>query len=555
MRASFYICGHWGVAVHVKELRLKQFKRFTNLKIEGLPADARLVVLTGPNGSGKSVIIEAFNYWRRHRGGWGVTAGPYFSKTDRDGQNAGSASEVEIDFHETLPGTPEELRALVYIRSAYRHEAAFKTQGITKMQPLLEDPGAERLIEVEKKVQQNYNRLVSRSLAELYAPEFGSHTANAIKERLIGKVRTMMSSVFGGLMLESLGDPIADGTFHFSKGSSRFPYEVLSGGERAAFDLVLDFVLRTDVFDNAIYCLDEPELHIGTRVQAKLIRSFMEHLPAHCQLWVATHSIGMLRESLRLHEGGQSVTFIDTGAVEADGETILRPIRPTRQYWKSILEVALDDMAALVAPSQIFLCEGSGAKDGFDAVCYRRIFQSYSDIDFVSIGDSQTVKKGGPGIADAIRVVAEGTLVRRIVDGDDHTAEERAKLGCEGVLVLPRRSLESYLLDDEILEKLCASVGQAEQSPALRRIRDAAVSEAGGPADDYKKARQKVHQFARNDLRIPGLGSTASEFLKTHLAPLVTPDTGAYVELRNIFQLPDSVKSPAESQKSETFTP
>ncbi len=519
--------------MHVKEVRLNRFKRFTGLTISGLPPDARLVVLTGPNGSGKSAIIEAFTYWRRNQGGWGVSNDKYFSKTDIDGEISGSAAAVEIYFHEPLPSTTEERRALVYIRSAYRHEATFTTQGISKMPSLLDDPGADRLLEVEKKVQQNYNRLVSRSLADLYDAKYRSHTAEKITERLIGKVRMVMSAVFDDLMLESIGDPIADGTFHFSKGASRFTYDVLSGGERAAFDLVLDFVLRTDVFTDSIYCLDEPELHVGIRVQASLLRAFLQNLPDKCQLWVATHSIGMMRESLRLSQDGIPVTFIDTGGLAADGAATIEPIRPTRTYWKGVLEVALDDMAALVAPSRIFLCEGADVADGFDAVCFRNIFIDLPDIEFVSVGDSKAVKKGGHGVADAIGVVAEGTVVARVVDGDDHTQQERASLLAEGIVVLPRRSIESFLLDDEILEKLCHAAGQPEMIANLLRARDDAVAAVQGPADDYKKARQQVHQFARNALRLEGVGSTASAFLSEHLAPLVTRETQAYNDLRD----------------------
>ena len=58
------------------------------------------------------------------------------------------------------------------------------------------------------------------------------------------------------------------------------------------------------------------------------------------------------------------------------------------------------------------------------------------DIEFVSVGDSKAVKKGGHGVADAIGVVAEGTVVASVVDGDDHTSLERTSLGEEGTFIL-----------------------------------------------------------------------------------------------------------------------
>ena len=43
----------------IKSIKLKHFKRFTDLTIEGLPEKAKLVVMIGPNGCGKSSVFDA----------------------------------------------------------------------------------------------------------------------------------------------------------------------------------------------------------------------------------------------------------------------------------------------------------------------------------------------------------------------------------------------------------------------------------------------------------------------------------------------------------------
>ena len=43
----------------IKSIKLKDFKRFTDLSIEGLPETAKLVVMIGPNGCGKSSVFDA----------------------------------------------------------------------------------------------------------------------------------------------------------------------------------------------------------------------------------------------------------------------------------------------------------------------------------------------------------------------------------------------------------------------------------------------------------------------------------------------------------------
>jgi predicted ATP-dependent endonuclease of OLD family len=45
--------------MHISSIQLKNFKRFTDLKIEGIPKEAKLVLLVGSNGSGKSSVFDA----------------------------------------------------------------------------------------------------------------------------------------------------------------------------------------------------------------------------------------------------------------------------------------------------------------------------------------------------------------------------------------------------------------------------------------------------------------------------------------------------------------
>ena len=45
----------------IKSIKLANFKRFTDLSIEGLPEKAKLVVMIGPNGCGKSSVFDALN--------------------------------------------------------------------------------------------------------------------------------------------------------------------------------------------------------------------------------------------------------------------------------------------------------------------------------------------------------------------------------------------------------------------------------------------------------------------------------------------------------------
>src|ERR1700712_4654999 len=51
----------------IKNLHLKNFKRFTDLTLQDIPESAKLVLLIGSNGSGKSSVFDAFEVLNRHR--------------------------------------------------------------------------------------------------------------------------------------------------------------------------------------------------------------------------------------------------------------------------------------------------------------------------------------------------------------------------------------------------------------------------------------------------------------------------------------------------------
>lgn len=45
--------------MRIKNLHLKNFKRFTDLILQEIPENAKLVLLIGTNGSGKTSVFDA----------------------------------------------------------------------------------------------------------------------------------------------------------------------------------------------------------------------------------------------------------------------------------------------------------------------------------------------------------------------------------------------------------------------------------------------------------------------------------------------------------------
>ncbi len=397
------------------------------------------------------------------------------------------------------------------------------------------------MIDNDVRVGTNYQVLVTRSIDSLYAETDGAVSAIALRDRLVGTLRDAVKKVLPDLELRSLTDPLSAGTFHFSKGNSEnFPYALLSGGEKAVFDLLLDLFVKSDELRAPVICIDEPEAHTNPVVHHQMLDALLDLAGEGSQLWLATHSVGMLRRARDLAEQAPgSVAFLDFGERDFDQSQELAPVELSRAFWKRTLASSLGDVADLVAPGTLILCEGQpsrGDRADFDARCLRAVFdESEPDADFVAVGNDREVIQDTQGVGRTVQAMVPGTRVIRLIDRDDRSAQEVHDRESEGVTVLGRRTLESYLLDEEVLQAFCASVGQSERWPQIQTARQEALRsaiEGGKPADDWKAAKGDVYNACKKILRLTGVGSTADRFMVEQLAPLLKPGMGIYDEIR-----------------------
>jgi len=539
--------------MRIKSVHIRDFKRFTDFQITDLPEAAKLVVLIGPNGSGKSSLFDAFSYWIS----WSKYGAPYFHReyhlkvgTQEIKNSHDLLNRIDIQFYgdkQINNRNPQDSNAkkAFYFRSGYRHEAAFTLQSITKLPDPLQDPHApKRMIDTETRVSENYQRLISNSIHGIFDGKHDEETVQELRNYLIGKITDAMQDVFPDLKFEGLRNPLEDGTFFFTKGtSSHFKYLNLSAGEKSAFDLLLDFIVKSEHFNETIFCIDEPELHMHTALQGRLLQKLYECICDRSQLWIATHSVGMIRKAFRLaQDNPESVVFLDFGGINFDNTVQLKPIMATKAFWRKAFHVVLDDLADLVAPSNIVLCEGgrreTGARRnvGFDSNCLNRIFgDQYPDWLFISAGGTQEVERHGAVLLAVLKEMLPGVSVFKLIDRDDRTDREVEELRKQGTRVLSRRDLENYLWDDEILQKLCHEKGLshlwAEVREEKRQILQKQIEENQHPTDDIKAASGQLYNMLKRKLRLTRCGNDAVSFCIDTLAPLVTPETQVYKEL------------------------
>jgi AAA domain, putative AbiEii toxin, Type IV TA system len=330
-----------------------------------------------------------------------------------------------------------------------------------------------RTIDNDVTVAKNFQLLYAQGLEAAFEKLAPDTTMGQFRDPMIGRIRSQLARVLPGLHLDSLGNPFKTQSFRFSKGTVRgFNYMNLSGGEKAAFDLILDYIVKKAEFDDTVFCIDEPEAHLNPRVHSEMLSCLFDLTDDKSQLWLGTHSIGMLRRARDLYEQyPERVAFLDFEK-DFDQKQTVTPIIPDRVFWQRSLSVALDDLAELVSPREIIVCEsgkrGAAPGEGFDAEIYNRIFGSeLPETHFVSIGSSSDMKGDRFLVVQAMANLIQGVKVLRLIDRDGRSDVEIADLENQGYRVLRQRHLEAYLFDDEVLKALCDAVGKPDQEPQL----------------------------------------------------------------------------------------
>lgn len=527
----------------IREIKINRFKRFTDLTVFNIPETAKLIVLVGPNGSGKTSLFEALYHFYKWKGFYTSGQQDYLEK--KDGQvsdNIWYQDKVAISFYEEQDLSQDQIQGKFYFRTAYRNEPDFTVTNLNKQNDPSKSVKLDNLMQNDITVSENYQRLVAQTLAGVYDQGNDSKTVEQLRDELIGKIKVSLSNIFEDLNLTSIGEPLSNGSFFFEKGISKdFHYKNLSAGEKSVFDLILDIIIKATYYPNAVVCIDEPEAHMHTRLQSKVLKELYRLTPDNSQLWISTHSIGMLKEAEEIENTNpNTVVFLDFDNRDFDLTEIMTPAKINRAIWDRFFDLAFADFSKLIAPSQIVFCEGTSQgrnyKD-FDAQIYGKIFeQKYHDTKFLSIGSSSELENIENQSIKIVANILKSSSIIKFIDRDDKSPEEVQELLEKGIKTSGRRHIESYLFDDELITKLCNIKGKPELIRNCLEAKNQAIQDSigrGHPSDDIKSASGNIFVELKRILGLTQCGNNKCAFIRDTMTPLVTEDTAVYQELEN----------------------
>jgi energy-coupling factor transporter ATP-binding protein EcfA2 len=504
--------------VRLRTVRLRKFKRFDDLTIDLGAKPAKLVALVGPNGCGKSSVFDAFEQILQNYIGSNSNPEPWFlSKTWYDAvaplQSFDKHASIQLA---TEDGTTTFDTKSFYVRTAYRFTPSLRVQAIQdKGDPLKDSSRPGSSTGLDQRLVHNYERLLGRLLTEFW---HGSKTGDTVRKELIDRLNARLQNVLD-VSISDLGDVTqGKGQLYFSKGTSKnFPFEALSAGEKEVVDMLIDLEVKTPIFNDTVYCIDEPELHLNTAIQRKLLTELTNLIPDTCQLWVATHSIGFLRAVQDDLADKANILDFSERDYFADVQT-MKPIDRTRANWKRIFSTALEDLTGLLSPQNLVYCEGrpdptpSGDEQGLDAIVYNEAFElAHEDTVFISSGGGGASTKHSELALKIIGKAFDSVKLVLLKDRDTLSDTDRLAFlaASSSHRMLKRREVENYLFDFDVLQ----NYGNAKGVKVEKALYDAIVTDI--LSDDLKVGQtlQKLAQLCGHHGKVALLKKELGKFL------------------------------------------
>jgi predicted ATPase len=369
--------------MRITALQLQNFKRFTDLQIQNIPAEAKLVLLIGANGSGKSCVFDAFDWFVKEnysgqqqdntlksQGDDFILNNVYYAKNnastvsttilfDKIGKQSKTIPRQGIENKRKLP------KNIFFGRPSMRIVPRLANLPFDERAVLDNTDGPEHFIDFDTRFQSDVKKYTWDVNKALRDPLFAGDVTidlRAIMQQFITPVNSALERIFGRDMKTSIrianyqeaGNTVVEPPrLIFSKGGSFINYDLLSHGEKQIIIILLNFIVRSPYFQDTIYYIDEMDVHLNTTLQYALLKEITENwIPENCQLWTATHSLGFIEYA----KDEDHAAIIDFDNLNFDETQI---IEPSPKYNEDIFEIAIPraSLAKILGNRKVVLCE------------------------------------------------------------------------------------------------------------------------------------------------------------------------------------------------------
>lgn len=319
------------VNMKIRKLELKNFKRFSDVTIDNIPDNAKLVLLIGSNGSGKSSVFDAFELFNSMGKSQNLSEGWEYYRKVKDKQ-----IEIKLTTQDGATWTTDERNTKTfgkgkrpfYGRTSFRQVPRLTRTSLGGSNfDFQQDTDRPRLfIEKDNRFENDIEKITETILKDFFRSK---NSNEQIRDKYIRPVNNALKNIFGEgngtkLQLIEIIPPLEGkvAQVNFQKGESEIHYNYLSAGEKEVFNLLVNLLSRGTLYQDTVYFLDEIDLHLNTKLQFNLLKEICENwIPDNCQLWTATHSLGFIEYAKQFTEG----VILDFDDFDFDLPRVLSP--------------------------------------------------------------------------------------------------------------------------------------------------------------------------------------------------------------------------------------
>jgi AAA15 family ATPase/GTPase len=296
----------------IKSLHLENFKRFTDLKLQDIPDNAKLILLIGSNGCGKSSVFDAFEVLNRRRFSLHLDKfEEYYSKNGKPARiitDFGDGFILDTNQHLIEGNDIKVVLNRYYGRTSFRQVPRLtRTRLGSNFDISADSDKPYSFIDIDQRFENDVEYILGELLKEFFKSD---EEKSEIKKNVIAPINNALDRIFlkengTRLQLIELIPPLEGkiAQINFRKGESTFHYNQLSAGEKEIFNILLNLVARKKLIQEIVY-FDEIDLHLNTKLQYSLIKEIIENwIPNYCQFWTASHSLGFIQYAKESEEG------------------------------------------------------------------------------------------------------------------------------------------------------------------------------------------------------------------------------------------------------------
>lgn len=350
--------------MQIQKIQLQNFKRFTDLTIEGIPENTKLVLLIGANGSGKSSVFDAFevlNKTKKNEDFWSNVS--YYKKAKEnpfiiEAKTQNFTFSLKSDGYAEISNVDDLQKLSFYGRTSFRQLSRL-TKTVLGSNSDTQKDGDRPLFYIDK--DERFENDIENILRDILKNVFSKKdSATYVKETFIYPINQSLRRIFKndyqiGIELTEIIPPLEGKTaeVNFKKGNSEIHYNLLSAGEKEVINILFNLLSRKDLLQDAILFFDEMDLHLNTDIQLSLLKEITENwIPDNSQLWTASHALGFIDYARK----SDNAVIIDFDSLNFD---VAQTLLPQSKEILDVYDIAVPKsmLSQLFKGKKIVFCE------------------------------------------------------------------------------------------------------------------------------------------------------------------------------------------------------